>query len=108
MWDDFPDDADGDALRRLRNNGSDMSQPHKIDFYLTFKDRTAAAAVEERIILLGIDVTVNQRATDGRWACDCQKSIVPTHEDIVRFDRRLKNLCEEFGGTYEGWGTMSL
>lgn len=28
----YPDDDDGDALRRVAENGSDMSQPMKIEF----------------------------------------------------------------------------
>jgi hypothetical protein len=29
---DYPNDADGDALRRIANDGSDMSQPMEVDF----------------------------------------------------------------------------
>lgn len=31
---DFPDDADGDALRRLVNDGSDLTKPMLIDFQI--------------------------------------------------------------------------
>jgi hypothetical protein len=32
---DYPDDADGDALRRVAADGSDMSKPMEVDFMLS-------------------------------------------------------------------------
>ena len=30
----YPDDADGDALRRIASTGADMSRPMQIDFFV--------------------------------------------------------------------------
>jgi hypothetical protein len=40
----FPDDADGDALRRLAERGSDLSKPKLIDFQIAVHTESAAKA----------------------------------------------------------------
>ena len=104
---DFPRDADGDALRKLHDAGSDLSKPHNVDFYLCFVDENAARTVADRVRQLTVRAHVKLEE-DGRWTCFCQNTMVPSYDNIVALDRRLEALCREFGGEYEGWGTMQV
>ena len=42
-----PNDADGDALQRVADHGSDMSQPMSIDFCVAIPDEISGKAVAE-------------------------------------------------------------
>jgi regulator of ribonuclease activity B len=42
MLGNYPNDSDGDALRRVVNDGSDMSKPMFIDFQVAVPDEAAA------------------------------------------------------------------
>jgi len=48
---EFPDDADGDALRRFVDNGSDLAKPMSIGFQVAVPDENAAK---------GLDICVSQ------------------------------------------------
>jgi Regulator of ribonuclease activity B len=45
MLGNYPNDSDGDALRRVVNDGSDMSKPMFIDFQVAVPDEAAANAL---------------------------------------------------------------
>jgi hypothetical protein len=104
---DFPNDADGDALRKIRDSGSDMSKPHVLDFYLCFADENMARFVAT---ILPSPVTIDEisKEDDGRWTCFCKATLIPTYDAIVSVDRILEELCQEHGGDYEGWGTFGV
>jgi hypothetical protein len=53
MVTDYPDDADGDALRRIEAGGSDMSKPMDIDFFIAASDEATAKVVAEKATELG-------------------------------------------------------
>ena len=50
---DYPADADGDALHRVANGGSDMSRPMVVDFMDAVSDPTSAELVAKAAIRVG-------------------------------------------------------
>jgi hypothetical protein len=38
----FPDDANGDVLRRMEAGGDDLTRPRNIDFAVVFADESSA------------------------------------------------------------------
>jgi hypothetical protein len=61
MSEPLPDDADGDALRRLVADGSDLSRAMKIDFAVDVPHGQAARAFAESAERHGFRVTVSQK-----------------------------------------------
>ena len=45
MNEDYPGDADGDALRRVAATGANMSRPMEIEFFVAIPDREAGEAI---------------------------------------------------------------
>jgi hypothetical protein len=45
----YPDEDDGDALRRVTEHGADMSRPMKIEFSIDVPDEERARSLAERI-----------------------------------------------------------
>ncbi|MCG8435309.1 MAG: ribonuclease E inhibitor RraB [Gammaproteobacteria bacterium] len=42
MNETYPNDADGDALRRIAADGSDMTKPMEVDYHVAAPDQSAS------------------------------------------------------------------
>jgi regulator of RNase E activity RraB len=107
MTDDFPDDADGGALRRVAADGSDMRKPMLIDFHVAVPDEDAAKALANVASQLGYRVSVYD-SEEGPlpWTCECSTRMLATYEAVLAIQDELAELSQEFGGRPDGWGTF--
>src|SRR5262249_33233075 len=105
MSDDYPNDADGDALRRLASTGAEMSRPMEIDFIVTVPDRETGEAFAEIAARSGYRTELVHDEEDDAWDCYCSRTMLPTYEGIVAAQRDLDKLSRPFGGYSDGWGT---
>lgn len=103
---DFPDDADGDALRRLAEMGVDLSQPITVDFAVAVPNRDAAIAVAEAATEVGYKVDVFHDTESDAYSCYCARTLVPTYEALLRVQAQLDELAQPFGGFADGWGSF--
>lgn len=103
---DFPDDPDGDALRRIRADGSDMTQPMLIDFAVWLPDelsaRQFAAVAKQR----DFEVLVSFDDDDACWTCYCTRTMRATYAEVRAVQEELDDLSRPFGGHSDGWGTF--
>ncbi len=72
---DFPNDADGDALRRVAER-SDMSKPMDIDFAVDVPSKRSGEEVQRVAAQRGFRPTLHFDETDQRWTCYCAKQMV--------------------------------
>lgn len=104
----FPDDENGDVLRRMVEHGDDITQPRTIDFCFVFADRIRAlefaALIEERDMVVCISYYEER---DG-WEVVVQRYMLPTHEDVTRLEHSLTQRAESVGGEADGWGCMQV
>jgi hypothetical protein len=105
MNEDYPDDADGDALRRVAAMGADMSRPMEIDFFVVVPDREAGEAVARLAARAGYRTELVHDEEDDAWDCYCSRRMLPTHEGVVTAQHELDQLGRPFGGRSDGWGT---
>ena len=109
-WEDLlpelPRDADGDSIRRLVHEGSDLPEPMSVDFFVAVPDEKAGRAVAEAAERLGYRVTVEQDGDDPMWTCYCAKSMLVTHDAVVAAQRQLDEIARPLGGKADGWGTF--
>ncbi len=103
---DYPEDADGDALRSIAASGSDMTRPMVIDFAIDAGSKAIAldclAALEDA----GFEASLYQDEDDQRWSVYCPIRMIPDYDAIVRTQKILGELAAEHGGTADGWGTF--
>ena len=104
----YPDDEDGEALRRVAALGADMSRPMEIDFFVAVPDREAGEAVARLASGLGYRVEVVHDEEDDAWDCYCTRVMLATYDGIVAAQRELDGLSRPFGGRSDGWGTPGL
>lgn len=117
----FPDDENGDVLRRMHDDGVDLTCPRIVNFEHVFPDERSAQsfASEVRPEVVRVEVYAAQddsllaRLLSGLtgkkppFEAQCQVRIVPTHDAITATETKLAAMAERFGGRADGWGSMS-
>jgi len=107
---EFPDDENGDVLRRMQESGDDLSKPRDIDFTVVFPDEAAARAFVGQLHGRDCRVTVERTGTaEGLpWDVLVVKNMVPSHEAITEYEALLESFASQHGGRNDGWGCLSL
>jgi hypothetical protein len=106
MTSSFPNDADGDALRRVVEAGADMSQPMTIDFSIEAPDERSARRIAELVATRGFDPSISEDEDAETWSVYCSKSMLATYDGVVSVQSELNELVEPHGGCCDGWGTF--
>jgi regulator of RNase E activity RraB len=106
MADDFPDDADGDALRRVESDGSDMSKPMFIDFHISVVGEANAISLGVAVRKLGYRTHLYDSDGKRSWTCQCSTRMLATYESVIAIQNELAELSAPFGGYCDGWGTF--
>jgi hypothetical protein len=66
----FPEDENGDVLRRMQANGDDLSKARDIDFSVVFHDEAAAKRFVELIDRNVARVALEHRSNETFGHCD--------------------------------------
>ena len=103
---DYPNDADGDSLRRVRDSGSDMSLPMTIDFSIHVPNEGAARAVAALVSLHGFDPSISDNEGRGSWSVYCSMTMLATYDSVVSVKAHLNELTKPQGGICDGWVTF--
>jgi regulator of RNase E activity RraB len=98
-------DLDEMVLIQLRKAGSDLSKPHKIEFFLYFATQPVAEQAAARIRAVGFDVEVKAAAVGANWLCFATKTMVPDLPVLQKIRRDFNDLAASLSGEYDGWGT---
>jgi hypothetical protein len=103
----FPNNADGDALRRVVSDGSDLSKPMFIDFQVAVPDESSAKGLADVAQKLGYRVKVYSSAGCRlSWTCECSTRMVASYEAVIAIQTELASISTPFGGIPDGWGTF--
>src|SRR5579884_4006794 len=89
---ELPNDSDGNALRQLEADGSDLSRPMAIDFAVAVPSEETGRFVAEKVSSLGFKPDVYYDVDSDTWTCYCTKTLVPTHDAMVAIQKQLEEL----------------
>ena len=105
----YPNDANGDALRRMEAQGDDLTKPRNIDFTVVFVDASSAEQFAEHFRVLGQKVSVALTGTDPAfpWDVVVVEHMVPSYDGITSFENLLQSVADGWGGHNDGWGCFS-
>ena len=113
MTDEYPNDADGDALRAIAEGGNDMSQPRDVDVQIAAADEAVATRVAEEALKLGYrtsiyrdDEEADVEESGDLWTCECTKSMVLTYDAIIAAQSELDGIAKPLDAYVDGWGTF--
>jgi hypothetical protein len=104
---DYPNDSDGDALRRVVADGSDMTKPMYVDFQVVLPSRTASESLADVASKLGYRVHIYESSECSLpWTCECSTRMLATYEAVIAIQDELAGLSAPLGGHPDGWGTF--
>jgi hypothetical protein len=107
MPQDYPDDSDGGALRRVAFNGSDMTRPMYVNFQVAVPDESVANMFADAAYKLGYRVNIYESPECSLpWTCECSSRMGATYESVIAVQNELEELSEPFGGRPDGWATF--
>ncbi len=101
----LPNDATGEALNEFIKNGSDLTKPMEIDFFVAVPSEKTGDEVAIRVKPLGFRVSVEQDTKSGDWTCYCTKTLIPEYTEVIKIEKLLTNIAEPFGGYSDGFGS---
>ena len=103
---ELPQDADADAIRRLVRDGSDLSEPMSVDFFVAVPSEASGRAVAEAALQLGYRAHVERDGDSDAWTVYCAREIVVTYEGVAAAQRQLDEISRPHGGHADGWGSF--
>lgn len=102
----IPDDENGQVLKRMLEDGDDLSRERGIEFFHVFADEGRARAFAEAACALpDLDVDPPESDDEGVWQVCAVRVMVPAHAAITALERELGELAETHGGFSDGWGS---
>ncbi len=107
MPDDYPNDADGDVLRRIANDGSNMAKPMLIDFQVAMPDEASARELAGIALELGYRVDAYESPECSLpWTTECSTRMLATYAGVIAVQAELAELSRRYGGYPDGWGSF--
>ena len=105
----YPNDPNGDALRRMEAQGDDLTRPRNIEFAVVFPDENTATQFANHFSALGFSASAELAGTvpDFPWEVIILKHMLPSHEEIAAFEHLLEQAAAALGGHNDGWGCFS-
>lgn len=108
MEPDLPNDADGGAIRRVFNGGSDPRRPMVLDFHIAAPSEQMARQVAEAAAALKYHAKASPDEDDEdseSWTVTCTTRTLLTYRTVIAMQAELHNLAEPLGASVEGWAT---
>jgi hypothetical protein len=102
----FPNDENGAVLRRMFNDGDDLSASRMMDFCFIFPERKQALAFAELVDERELKVCISYYEEREMWQAIVNRHMIPTHSEITAFESDLAIRAERVGGEPDGWGCM--
>jgi hypothetical protein len=103
---DLPDDDTGQAIRRWALEGSDLSKPMKVDFFVDVPDEACALRLSKDPDINQFDVSIEQDDQTGRWTCYCAKTMVASYAAVTEVEALLAKVAQRYGSKYDGFGSF--
>jgi dienelactone hydrolase len=100
---------DGKVLAALKDAGSDLSKPHRIEHFLYAREAAVLLRIVDAVKKRGFEATAPQRrqAKDGSvyFVLSAVKTVVPEPDEIHRQSGFLAGLSFRLKIDYDGWET---
>jgi len=101
----IPDDDTGSAIKRWEAEGSDLSRPMTIDFFVVVPSQNEGVTFARQTELQDFKTDVEYDAESGTWTCYCSMTMIPDYEEIVEIERLLGSVARRVGGFLDGFAS---
>ncbi|MDY6976668.1 MAG: ribonuclease E inhibitor RraB [Pseudomonadota bacterium] len=101
----LPNDSTGSALKRMQDDGTDLTKPILMDFFLAASSKEILCTLNEEVSELGFDSELEFDSESNEWTLFCAKTIIPSYVNVVAIEEQLTKIALEYGGYYDGFGS---
>ena len=100
------DPENADVLRRMVQDGDDLSIARDIDFSVVFPTEDSATKFSDIFRVQGLSAKVEEAncAPGLPWDVVVVRNMVPTNAAISAFELHLQEAATPFDGRNDGWG----
>lgn len=91
------------AIAELKAQGSDITKPTNVIFYLYFQKRSQAEALKGQITKLGFQVDIHKIQDYDLWTLAANKTMVPSENNVISLGQQFTAMASSEGGKYDGW-----
>ncbi|WML49024.1 ribonuclease E inhibitor RraB [Neobacillus sp. PS3-34] len=102
----FPNDADGDALRSLYNDGVNFKRPQSVEFFVAVPDKATGEKLSQVLKEEGFNSFLDQDDETDEWTCSCSKKMLLNYSELIKIQKKLDELSKPHGGYSDGWGVF--
>jgi hypothetical protein len=102
MVQSYPNDPDGDALRKVAAAGADMGRPMAIEYAIDAPDEMTAKRVAELVAPRGYDPLLSHDEHSGAWSVYCSRLMLATYDGIVAAQSELNDVVTAHGAICDG------
>ncbi len=102
----FPNDADGDALRSLYNDGVNFKKPQLVEFFVAVPDFATGEKIAQALKVEGYNCLIDQDDETDEWSCSFSKKMLLQYQEIVKLQNKLDQITKPLGGFSDGWGVF--
>ena len=95
---------DATTLAALARAGSDLRQPHDLEFFLYLPTEAAAGHIAATLGTDGFATRVSRDESGREWLCLATRQMRPDLSELRLLRIRLSALASAAGGEYDGWG----
>lgn len=102
----IPDDDTGLAIKQWAAEGSDLTKPLAIDFFVAVPSQQIGNDFAKSPDLGDFTVSLEKDEETGKWTCYCTKRMIPDYLAIIDIERRLDAVASRFGAVFDGFGSF--
>ncbi len=104
----FPEDENGDVLRRMQANGDNLTVARDIDFVVVFPSEPQAQEFAALYAARGhkAELRNSNVVPELPWDVLVVKHMIPSHLGITDFEAQLEEDAAALGGRNDGWGSF--
>jgi len=99
---EIPDDETGKSLKQFIKDGSDLTNPMQIDFFIAMSFKEEGEKIALKVQDIGFETSLEKNVLDSDWTCYCTKTIIPEYSEVVRIEAQLSFISEPYGGYLDG------
>ena len=105
----YPNDANGDALKRMESEGDDLTRSRDVEFTVVFPNELSAKEFASRMSSEGYDSSpeLSETVEGFPWDVIVVKNMALSYGEIQGFEAFLQEAADAFGGHNDGWGCFS-
>jgi hypothetical protein len=101
----FPNDENGNILRKMSQRGDDLSKSREINFCFAFPDQLHAKNFAKQVSgTMNLESEVARYEERDMWEATVSKKMVPTHQEITKLEGALNRIAQLHNGEADGWG----